>query len=260
MRIMSSISDGQTCPSVLMSFRWIADAVGQEEFLSVMDAEVNKLVPVSRWYFISQELSGLGDTPRTLAYKHESGLENMVETYLTHFRRNDPINKVMPRVSDDKVLAMTVTPDDINDMEYRDRYLKRANVVERVSLIHRATKSMELMSVTRRDDQGPMSDDAMNRLSHFSRLAFPLLRKHLSLTEKKSLLAVADIEALFRTRFPELSARECEVCARASMSMTSKYIARDLGISTETVSTYRKRAYQRLGVNSAASLARLITQ
>jgi DNA-binding CsgD family transcriptional regulator len=52
----------------------------------------------------------------------------------------------------------------------------------------------------------------------------------------------------------DLSRREGEVCARILYGLSSCGIALDLGIGKESVMTYRKRAYQRLGIGSQREL------
>ena len=47
-----------------------------------------------------------------------------------------------------------------------------------------------------------------------------------------------------------LSARECEVCARAIAGLTIEGTALDLNIRKTSVITYRQRAYQKLGISS----------
>jgi DNA-binding CsgD family transcriptional regulator len=53
---------------------------------------------------------------------------------------------------------------------------------------------------------------------------------------------------------PNLSRREIDVCARFLYGMSSIGIELDLGIGEESVKTYRKRAYQRLGIGSPREL------
>ncbi len=52
--------------------------------------------------------------------------------------------------------------------------------------------------------------------------------------------------------------RETEVCAAIVQGMTSEAIALKLGISVNTVLTYRKRAYMRLGISCQNELLRFI--
>ena len=55
-----------------------------------------------------------------------------------------------------------------------------------------------------------------------------------------------------------LSEREASVCTGIILGMTSEGIALDLGISVNTVRTYRKRAYARLMISSQNELMKLI--
>jgi DNA-binding CsgD family transcriptional regulator len=57
---------------------------------------------------------------------------------------------------------------------------------------------------------------------------------------------------------PLLSPREVEVCVRIMLGVTSEGIGIDLGISRNTVLTYRKRAYARLKISSQNQLFRLV--
>jgi DNA-binding CsgD family transcriptional regulator len=64
-----------------------------------------------------------------------------------------------------------------------------------------------------------------------------------------------DLEALhvrLTQRFPQLSTRECQVCARTIAGWSAQTIAQALGISMATVLTYRQRAYARLNFSRAS--------
>jgi DNA-binding CsgD family transcriptional regulator len=64
------------------------------------------------------------------------------------------------------------------------------------------------------------------------------------------------LEALFASREPlaSLTAREKEVCLRILSGYSSETIAADLGIGLNSAFTYRKRAYQKLGIASQNEL------
>lgn len=55
-----------------------------------------------------------------------------------------------------------------------------------------------------------------------------------------------------------LTAREREVAERMAVGKPSKIIARELGISDKTVQVHRHNAMEKLGVHSAAEIARLL--
>ena len=60
-------------------------------------------------------------------------------------------------------------------------------------------------------------------------------------------------------RLQLLSAREKDVCLLILSGMTEKAIARQLGVSPHTVRTYRRRAYDKLGVEDSRALFRLLS-
>ena len=55
-----------------------------------------------------------------------------------------------------------------------------------------------------------------------------------------------------------LTARELDVMARAIIGMTAEGTALDINVKKSSVVTYRKRAYERLGVSSLPELFRLV--
>jgi DNA-binding NarL/FixJ family response regulator len=68
-----------------------------------------------------------------------------------------------------------------------------------------------------------------------------------------SVVTLSDVEpSLAACNLPR---RQVEVCARILLGFTKEAISSDLGISVETVQTYRKRAYLRLHVTSEQELA-----
>jgi DNA-binding CsgD family transcriptional regulator len=70
---------------------------------------------------------------------------------------------------------------------------------------------------------------------------------------------VTQLEDRFASRFARLTLRERQVCARAAIGMSVEATALDLDIAKTSVLTYRRRAYQRLGVTSPFELCALVT-
>ena len=72
-------------------------------------------------------------------------------------------------------------------------------------------------------------------------------------------LSVEELEHRFAAHFAGLTPRERQVCARAATGMSIDATALDLGIARTSVLTYRRRAYERLNVNSPVELCALVT-
>ncbi|WP_063694003.1 helix-turn-helix transcriptional regulator [Bradyrhizobium stylosanthis] len=68
------------------------------------------------------------------------------------------------------------------------------------------------------------------------------------------------LAALFATRAPlaALTPREQEVCRRILSGSSSEAISQALGISLHSTLTYRKRAYERLGISSQSELFAIV--
>jgi len=69
-----------------------------------------------------------------------------------------------------------------------------------------------------------------------------------------------NLAALFATRAPlaALTPREQDVCRRILLGFSSEAISQALGISLHSTLTYRKRAYQRLGISSQNELFSIV--
>lgn len=69
-----------------------------------------------------------------------------------------------------------------------------------------------------------------------------------------------DLAALFATHAPlsALTPREQEVCRRILLGLSSEAISHALGISLHSTLTYRKRAYERLGISSQNELFAIV--
>ena len=69
-----------------------------------------------------------------------------------------------------------------------------------------------------------------------------------------------NLAALFATRAPlsALTPREQEVCRRILLGLSSEAISQGLGISLHSTLTYRKRAYERLGISSQNELFAIV--
>jgi DNA-binding CsgD family transcriptional regulator len=117
------------------------------------------------------------------------------------------------------------------------------------------------MNVARRRSTGAFATEDLDWLGGYFRLFTPLIDRHRTLVGEvveDRAVRLAELEERFAQRFPELTPRERQVCARAAIGVSIEGAALDLGIGSASVLTYRKRAYQRLGITSAFELARLV--
>jgi DNA-binding CsgD family transcriptional regulator len=89
-------------------------------------------------------------------------------------------------------------------------------------------------------------------------LLMPLLWRHEAALQARPVDLRAEFRRRLAQRNPGLSGRELDVCMLIAVGLSSEGIGLELGISLNTVLTYRKRAYARLGISSQNELLRSI--
>lgn len=171
--------------------------------------------------------------------------------------RHDP---AMAEVQHEAATAKTALIHvDFSDGGYGD--LRRAvypDVRDRVVLRGRYGADAFGLSILRFERQPSFSEEEFDRLRASADVLIALLGKHAQFSSRprgvsSAFASVADIES--RIACPDvLPRRETQVCARILAGLSSTGIAQDLTVSEETVKTYRKRAYLRLGIGSEREL------
>lgn len=190
----------------------------------------------------------------------EPGLESLFPVYRKWYLHQDPVSEgyqAAPSCAD--MALQRVRPAHIRSPSFRRRVFDEGGIIERISVIQRGADAWRVMSVARHASDGCFSDREVDALVELAGIVLPMLpyrRHHGSGTEP---LPVAELEQRFASRFPELSLRELQVCARAAAGMDVATTAADLGIARTSVLTYRQRAYHRLQVTSALGLRALVT-
>jgi DNA-binding CsgD family transcriptional regulator len=160
--------------------------------------------------------------------------------------------------------AATLTKLDINDIEdlqYRHCF-ELTQVRERVSLFSRMGGDFYLLSAFRGPRMSRFTPAEMNYFAALAELLLVTAQKHEILVDQQRSaprhLDIKGIERLLKIRAPSLSARECEVCARAVVGKTIEGTSLDLDIRRTSVITYRQRAYQKLGISRTNELVALL--
>lgn len=131
-------------------------------------------------------------------------------------------------------------------------------ICDRVVIAGKSRERTYSMSILR-EGRGGFSASDMARIGASAELFISLLANHEELTGSLKndftgvISSLPDIEARI-SGASALTAREAEVCARIVYGLTTTGIALDLGLSNETVKTFRKLAYRRLCIGSEHEL------
>ena len=156
---------------------------------------------------------------------------------------------------------------DVFDRGYRRTFYSFAEVSQKISLVSRSQSGIYYINLYRNSEQNGFSALEVAQISQVSGLLCQMVAKHHSLTALESTIARIDTmatdryERLLRVIRQSLLAdeaglteREAGICAAVACGMTSEGIARENGISINTVATHRKRAYSKLRISSQAEL------
>lgn len=257
---MISLSGPRMTESVLAAYRLFVDVMEGDDRRGGMDKAISSLARIDRFY-VSERLEARV-RPTLIAHRTESEISSRMTEYFDRFFQNDPVVRAMENATEDgHTVVLRVIPDDIEESDYRSHFFKQSNVIERVSFVQRLHNRWLIMNVARRAPLPRFSEEEVSSLAAFSQLLLPLASQHKATAqpvEPAYQLTIRDLEARFAHKFPALSPRERQVCARTVVGMTSEATALDLGVGIGSVQTYRKRAFHRLEICSAFQLAHLI--
>lgn len=148
---------------------------------------------------------------------------------------------------------------DIHDSRFRREIYAADDIVERVRVTGCRAHTTVSLSLLRSEAYGHFSEADLYKLEAASPLLLSLLCKHAAFFSRKVELprVLSDLEFVEHTLASSsepLPKRESQVVARILFGMSTLGISLELGISEETVMTYRKRVYNRLAIGSQREL------
>jgi DNA-binding CsgD family transcriptional regulator len=187
--------------------------------------------------------------------------KTVAREYLRKYWELDPARLVdQTSPTGQRNIAIRIVSHDIADCAYRDECYTSFKFIERFTYMQRRSHETVCLNFYRGARVGPFGASDIERICNTADLLISLMMKQE--TNRPDREAENDTTSTFIERFclldPSLPPREAEICGAIAAGLTSEAIALTLGISINTVLTYRKRAYQRLGVSSQNELMRLV--
>ncbi len=252
---MLSISDLHAAPAVLQAYENVLGAMRGADFEASVIENFRAALSWERLYIFE----GAWDQDATLRVaSYEPNLETMVALYRRDYMRSDPLHRAVATLRGDTgTLVLRLEPADIPDESYRRVFFEECGIIERISVLQRSERSWRGINIARHRRAGPCSRDDLSVLAGLGQLILPLVNRHFAPPPNPQ-ESLAGTERRFALRFPELTDRERQVCARAALGMSVEATALDLEIGRASVLTYRRRAYGRLHVTSPYELAALV--
>ena len=244
---------------VINAYERALSAVDGPGFENAVNSAFSEIVPSARLYMF--EGAGRRGPTQLRVARYEPGIQPYLDAYERQYEPTDPVRDAVDLLPESETVLMRVVPEDIQQVGFRNRFFDACEIVERNSLLQRtAAGGWRCMSISRNSATGPCSERELSRFVALAQLLLPMMSRHWAPDSSalSSKMSISDIEQRFADRFPELSRREREVCARAALGVSVEGTALDLGIAATSVLTYRKRAYARLSVSGPYELACLV--
>lgn len=149
--------------------------------------------------------------------------------------------------------------EEISAPEYREACYLRSGLLERLTIATAERGRLVALNLYRREQSGPFTRREVETVEPLVPVLAALAAKHVgmlgTLLRSRSRSDRAGVlSARLHALDGSLTRRELDVLVRILLGMTTEGIALDLRISMNTVLTYRKRAYQRLGISSQSEL------
>ena len=205
---------------------------------------------------------GEDQTPRVLLAAN-AGTKNvarpLADKYMAQYWNLDPIARAGDPQPGARVALRIVPEQDIADEPYRNDCYTNLRIADRFTILQRHGSDVYRLSFYSGAGFGRFSECDINRMASSGDLLMSLLIKNDAANAVKSEAWTTEaLMSRLRMVAPGIPTREAEVCTSIMLGMTSEAIGLKLGISVNTVLTYRKRAYGRLHISCQNELMRLI--
>jgi len=180
----------------------------------------------------------------------------IAQKYVVEYWKHDPANRLAGNARTAE-LALRFAPNEISDKSYRRDCYGNFDLVDRFSILRKRGETTARLNLYRSRTSGRFSEAQIGAVVDASSVLFALALKHQDLRRPVEGAADAARRRLLLAE-PSLTPRELDICTGIIGGQTSEAIALSLGLSVNTVLTYRKRAYFRLGISTQNELMRLL--
>lgn len=190
-----------------------------------------------------------GDVPDFPAFAQQATL-----AYAREFWRSDRVVRGLGQGAKDNVSVVRTAPTGLSDRRYRVACYERAGIGERLSL-YRPGRPAFLANGYRMHGAETFSSEDIARVEAAAPILLSAVAKHEELERREhSEGALSDTIRMLIAAEAGLSGREAEVAAGLIHGRSQKEIGADMNLALSSIITYRRRAYQKLGVENRRRL------
>ncbi|MFI0397195.1 helix-turn-helix transcriptional regulator [Paracoccus jiaweipingae] len=186
--------------------------------------------------------------PEPVASSSELGdAGDRVRLYARRFFRRDPAADARQAAAPGSGFHIRIAAGAIAAGDYRRLCFDRPRFTEKICFGWRGRDDALIVSFYQRRTDGP---DLM-QLGALAQIAITGLTR---LARPQPADPLPQLQRRLAARWPVLTPREVQVCARTLTGEPAHASAQALGLAPGTVLTYRQRAYQKLGISRASDL------
>lgn len=190
--------------------------------------------------------------------------DDLGAAYAGHFHANDPNKEVIfQRPCDSNAVLMPFVERRMYRRDYRKLFFDDSGIVDKFATALWHDGICIYANFYRLQAGGRYTERQVNALNRASPKVVAAITRHCQLALESRSRDRSDglgllAQAFARPPLDALTARERDVCMNILQGLSSEAIAGKLGISLNSVLTYRRRAYQRLGITSQNELFSLV--
>lgn len=187
--------------------------------------------------------------------------------YINDHYQADPVCRIgaSARQWDGLVYMQRQRAEEIENAEYRVSCYETTGIVDRISLSRSFSDGHSVaVNIYRDTSQGCFDHWEYSRLATISPVLTTTAYKHVQLvsgfgsSSAGTRIEAGTVAERLARLCPKLSKREFEVCCSIVQGLTTKEIARALGIAPTSVAEHRKNAYSKLSVRDHKQLFALV--
>ena len=252
-------------PEWLDAITQVAQSVGKPVFEQRLYHLLSEVLHIDQIVVFTYSGSNAPDHLFTRGKMPQEQAEVLAHDYVNKYYVRDP-QRAFARGAVNRTTAVALHPRlaDEYDPEYRRHFFSDHDLIDKISTVATTDGGNVYCNFYRMGDSGPYSPGEQELLQGVLPLITSLISTHFTLVRliapasgNDANVARSLVHSVISRRtapFDRLTAREAEICERILVGYTSTGISLDLGIATSSVNTYRRRAYEKLGISTQNEL------
>lgn len=232
----------------------LVSAIGSRHFETALAHYLNAACGVEH-VSIFRSIEGVPVPTSSMSADGTDVSERQTRTYIhAELWRDDPsMRRAMSCADAVEPLVLHLDLVRAHRSKFRDALLHRLNIHERVFICGRREGGILGLAMWQSSRTTSLDPSRDQQVLAATQAAYAMLSKHLDICGQgeslaRALTSLEEIEQCVARSTLKLPRRESEVGARILFGLSTTGIALDLGLSEETVITYRRRLYTRLAV------------